>query len=171
MGADLQTSIRKRLIFSTAVVGTTFVLAAIALKLLPIPFAWIGFFFATACFVVASQATEYLRFPLVIAASLPLALAFGEIYFSLAGRAEVSHEVEGLFEPEPLLGWQLKPSSKVRARATVPGEVIYDVVYSTDSDRRRISPPDRGDDVIGCLLFFSDSFTFGQGVDDSSAFP
>ena len=43
--------------------------------------------------------------------------------------------------------------------------------YSIDPLGRRISPPDRGDKVEGCLLFFGDSFTFGWGVRDHETLP
>jgi Fumarylacetoacetate (FAA) hydrolase family len=35
----------------------------------------------------------------------------------------------------------------------------------------RISPPDRGDKVEGCLFFLADSITFGYGVNDDETFP
>jgi hypothetical protein len=49
--------------------------------------------------------------------------------------------------------------------------MIFDVTYSIDAQGRRISPPDRGDRADGCVLFFVDSFVFGDGVSDHQTIP
>jgi hypothetical protein len=48
--------------------------------------------------------------------------------------------------------------------------VVYDVHYSTDKDRVRVAP----DSLKGhgpAVMFFGDSFTFGQGVNDDETLP
>jgi hypothetical protein len=47
---------------------------------------------------------------------------------------------------------------------------VYDVVYSIGQDGLRISPPHQ-QDATGCLLFFGDSLTFGEGVGDEQTMP
>jgi hypothetical protein len=72
---------------------------------------------------------------------------------------------------DPVLGWRPASSQISRATATINGKLVYDVNYSTDEAGRRIAPPDRGDDVEGCVWFFADSFVFGEGVSDHETFP
>jgi hypothetical protein len=49
--------------------------------------------------------------------------------------------------------------------------LLYDVTYSFDTDGLRVSPP-RGDGPPdACVLFFGDSFTFGEGLNDTETLP
>jgi hypothetical protein len=50
-------------------------------------------------------------------------------------------------------------------------EVIYDVAYSIGSNGLRITPPDKGDNIHHCVLFFGCSFTYGEGVQDTETMP
>jgi hypothetical protein len=144
------------------------ILCAVALALSPVPFFWISVIGGLSGFVTAALVPHALRLPITLAACLPLAFGLGELMLPpLVYRAEVPSSLQ----EDALLGWSLKPSHRSRATAEVGGELIYDVVYSTDQAGFRVSPPDRGDQVDGCLLFFSDSFTFGEGVSDDQAFP
>jgi hypothetical protein len=143
-------------------------LSAVALAFLPVPFSWIGLSWALAGLVLAALAPRVLRLPLTLAACVPFALGLGDLMFPpIVERTELPSP----FREDPLLGWTLNPSNVTHAPARVEGELIFDVAYSTDPAGFRVSPPDRGDQVEGCLLFFADSFTFGQGVSDDRTFP
>jgi hypothetical protein len=50
------------------------------------------------------------------------------------------------------------------------GRTIYDVKYTIDRSGLRVAPPEAADPV-GTVLFFGDSFTFGEGVADSETLP
>ncbi len=93
-------------------------------------------------------------------------------YFSLASvtkqtRSEGGY-VRGYFTPNEILGYGPAPSKSVRSRKYHNNQLIYDVSYTIDSRGLRISPPSRTD---RCILFFGDSFTFGEGVMDHEAMP
>jgi hypothetical protein len=49
--------------------------------------------------------------------------------------------------------------------------VLYDVVYTIDSTGLRISQPPSPHHAKACALFFGDSFTFGEGVQDTESMP
>lgn len=118
--------------------------------------------------VTAVSARRALKLPLVIAACVSFVFGLGELMVPPVGQLTIA---PFLYRDDALLGWSLKPSQVSHARAEVEGKVIYDIAYSTDSTGFRVSPPDRGDEVEGCLFFFADSFTFGASVDDEQAFP
>jgi len=50
------------------------------------------------------------------------------------------------------------------------GRTIYDVKYTIDPSGLRIAPPEASE-VVGTVLFFGDSFTFGEGVADTETLP
>ncbi len=50
-------------------------------------------------------------------------------------------------------------------------ELIYNAVFTTDSNGLRISPPYKPQNNMECLLFFGGSFTFGEGVNDDETLP
>jgi hypothetical protein len=85
---------------------------------------------------------------------------------------KTSEVLEGVYEAEPdtLLGWKLIPNTTRTARKTVNGALIYQAVITTGSDGRRITPECESDSCP-TILFFGDSFTYGEGVDDSLTLP
>ena len=50
-------------------------------------------------------------------------------------------------------------------------KVVHDAVYSTDGQRRRITPVEDGDERDNAILFFGCSVTYGMGVNDNETLP
>ncbi|MDD4974864.1 MAG: SGNH/GDSL hydrolase family protein [Bacteriovorax sp.] len=78
------------------------------------------------------------------------------------------------FEPNILVQEnqnELKPNVKSTsiARTKTSGAIIYKVNVTTDSFGRRYTPVSAASDSN--ILFFGDSFTFGEGVNDNETFP
>ena len=69
------------------------------------------------------------------------------------------------------LGWAPKPGIKTRAWKRVAGEPVYDVQYSIDALGRRVTPGAAAGPRSTFLLFFGDSVTFGEGVQNAETFP
>lgn len=103
-----------------------------------------------------------------------LAVAFAAIEAYLAG-----HEDE---PPSYSNGYQVRddvlgsvPLKGIQAHSTKSerGVRLYDVTYTIDSKGLRVAPPVRvnGGGTPGCILFFGDSFTFGEGLQDSETLP
>jgi hypothetical protein len=104
--------------------------------------------------------------------SVFLALALGELYFAHTGRPPIERTLTPPeFQADPLLGWKPRPLQVTRAVTKVNGATVYDVTYSTDANGRRIAPSHLEGQSLGCLLFFADSFVFGDGVNDDETFP
>lgn len=78
---------------------------------------------------------------------------------------------EDFTHPDDLLGYAPAKDRRVTARKWYGGSLIYDVVYTIGSDGLRIAPPPAASAAKGCLIFFGDSITFGEGVNDEEPFP
>lgn len=83
-------------------------------------------------------------------------------------RLETSHDVVA---PDPVLGWAPYGPTVRHARLVVGGREVYDVDYTFDTDGRRVTPPERAQPVVGTVLAFGGSFTFGEGVGDTQTMP
>jgi hypothetical protein len=69
------------------------------------------------------------------------------------------------------LGYAIKPTAQITAtQTTLSGELIYKLRY-TISDGRRFTPLDHPHQRDQFILFFGDSFTFGDGLADDETLP
>jgi len=75
------------------------------------------------------------------------------------------------FRPDDQLGYTVRPNARVESIKKSDEGVIYDVVYSIDAHHRRITPVEQPEQRTRFLLFFGDSFTFGEGVADDETLP
>ena len=142
------------------------------------------FFFSSATTV----RHKILCYACIIAASSFLAFSAAEVYFRLlnikfVNREDRSHDslyvksgqTTHLFLkdgtcPDPVLGYGATPKKMRLAECAVKGDkVLYDVLYSTDEDGRRITP-DSGDNADTAVLLFGCSFTFGLGIHDQETY-
>jgi hypothetical protein len=75
-----------------------------------------------------------------------------------------------LFTDDEWLGYKMLPNVQVCERKTLSEEVVFEATYSTDEYGRRITPVEHAEARDHFLLFFGDSFAFGQGVNDEHRF-
>jgi hypothetical protein len=110
---------------------------------------------------------------------LLLALGIAEIYFDRVYFAEEPPTEEqfsdddNLFRENDLLGFAPAKDRSYTHVRWYGNEVIYRVTYTIDGQGLRIAPPFQtvaGNDPP-CVLFFGDSFTFGEGVRDEETLP
>ncbi|MBI2432545.1 MAG: hypothetical protein HYV26_06720 [Candidatus Hydrogenedentes bacterium] len=99
--------------------------------------------------------------------------AEGVCYLLLARRTadEIQIAKSEWQEDHPTLGYWPKAGFTGRERKWRGHETVYDVGYTFDEQHRRRSPlpPEAAPDQFA--LFFGDSFTFGQGVEDGETLP
>ncbi len=70
------------------------------------------------------------------------------------------------------LGYRPIVSSKIRVVKKNGNQVLYDAHYSHDSMSRRIVPStDQNQNDKNIAIFFGDSFTYGEGVNDDETMP
>src|SRR5206468_1143115 len=144
--------------------------SAVTLKFVPLPWFWIGLVVSAASFAMAVVLPQSIKLAVVVTGSLPIAVSMAELVVAAPPRM-IRTIVPSLDQRDSLVGWRPVPSQVSRATATADGKTVYDVVYSIDQTGHRLSPPDRGRDVDGCVFFFADSFIFGEGVSDDQTLP
>ena len=79
-----------------------------------------------------------------------------------------------MFQPDRLLGYKAIPDARIAAKKVnrKSGDLVYDVVYSTDSLSRRIVPGRKADQhPAGLIIYLGCSYTFGEGVNDDETMP
>ena len=89
-----------------------------------------------------------------------------------AGRVEEGNSSERVY-PHDQLGWAPQPGTVITQKLSFGGDVIFDAAYTIGPNGLRISSPatDGHDPPPKCVLFFGDSFTFGQGLADHETLP
>jgi len=91
-----------------------------------------------------------------------------------AAPASISHEGEythNFFQPDELLGYKPRPEAQVDSIKKLDDQLVYDVIYSIDAYSRRVTPADQLERRNRFILFFGDSFVFGEGVQDDETLP
>ena len=111
----------------------------------------------------------------------PLCLIIGELYahYKLESSSEQDScaastsgtYASDYFTPSPITGYKGKPNTTATAhKSTQSGKSLYNVSYTTDEFGWRITPSS-DDSSDECVLFFGDSFTIGEGVQDNETLP
>ena len=99
---------------------------------------------------------------------------FGElsarVYYKLfpVEQADTFSDVPYMIGDEAL-GYRLRPSTKARVVKRIQAEIIYDVIYSSDEVGRRKTTFQKKRKKFA--LFFGDSNTFGEGIDEHETLP
>jgi hypothetical protein len=158
--------------------GAAAVLGAWAAALVAVPLTplRIGEAFAVICalffFLARTTAARAVWFNV---AFVVLALGLFDAYVGReqehTGKQQTFSNSGDLFLVDDVLGVRPKPGLMTTAKMTSGGEQIYDVVYTFDDDGLRITPPARAGAPEDCVLFFGDSYTFGEGVNDEESMP
>lgn len=112
----------------------------------------------------------------VVAVGLVLAL---ETSLAIVERDRAAHPrvvYEGDFhsrfhETDPLVGFRPPKNSTTHSRSLYAGTVEFDVSYTTDEHRRRVTPSDEAHHANRHIVFFGGSFTFGTGVSANETLP
>jgi hypothetical protein len=75
------------------------------------------------------------------------------------------------YQRDDVLGVAPSPHSVVRSTRRRDGEVIFDATYTIGPDRLRVVPPSNLHPPDACVLFFGDSFIYGEGLADEQTLP
>jgi hypothetical protein len=125
-----------------------------------------------------SRRTRMAALPLNVAAVF-LALAGCEFYldypymtYSTPGdQVKTVASVDRFMLDDNLLGYAPKKDSRVTVRTYYSGKLAYQAVYTITKNGLRVTPPHRQGALRGCIIFFGDSFTFGNGLNDDKTYP
>jgi hypothetical protein len=153
-------------------------IALVALKYFTIPYLWIFLAGSAALFVTAvlDSRRRALWFNL---ACIGIGLGVFEYYLWTSGykgfvarRVNEGNVEERIHAPHGQLGWAPQAGTVANQKLFFEGELLYDATYTIGPNGLRISSPAAGNDPSpGCIFFFGDSFTFGQGLEDHQTLP
>ena len=163
--------------------------SAIALEYLPMPYVFV----AGLCALVASIAAIYSVRPWAKAfyfnaAIVMIGLAGAEVYFyemyfadeppreveyRLMGESASPNSIIESFDYHEKLGYAYRKQPGFTQTTRFKGQLLYEVSYTLDEHGLRISPPFNRVSTTkpSCVVFFGDSFTFGEGVKDDETLP
>jgi hypothetical protein len=125
-------------------------------------------FLALAC--MASLVTGKLRNGLIVLASLAFGLSIVEATATILESNASLVITNGYFAPQPNIGWGPQHPGRFHAEKTDPksGIPIYKADYTIDSNLLRET---RSAETGPTIVFFGDSFTFGEGLNDADTLP
>ncbi|MGC2223711.1 MAG: SGNH/GDSL hydrolase family protein, partial [Methylocella sp.] len=138
----------------------------------PVPaFRLFTFFFVFLVFAdLASLLLGKGRNGLVVLASLAFGLSIIETTATILENKVPPVATNGLFVPQPIIGWGPEHAGRFHAEKTDPksGVPIYKANYTIDSNLLRET---RSGETGPTIVFFGDSFTFGEGLNDADTLP
>jgi hypothetical protein len=77
----------------------------------------------------------------------------------------------GYYRSHDVLGFAPSPNSRSTGTRVNGRDTVYSVTYTIDGDGLRVGPEPRSTNPADCVLFFGDSFTYGEGVADRETIP
>lgn len=111
----------------------------------------------------------------LLASALAVAIGLLDLVAGWMAPAPIGHDIVRSFEPkawmldDAVLGYRLRPATKVLAHSTRGPETLFRVTYTINPDGTRLTPAaPAGADTY---LFLGDSFMFGQGLADGETLP
>ncbi len=145
----------------------------------------LGGFFAGTLFLFRSRVVIYLtNHPQVFASAIGILGIVGivsivelSLFYANRGSKEsiILESLEKAHLPTLLdkdLGYRPLASSKIRVVKKSGDRILYDAHYSHDKNSRRVVPAaGESQDDKDIAVFFGDSFTYGEGVDDDETMP
>jgi len=107
----------------------------------------------------------------VLLASVSLCLAIGELgaWLLNSSRPQMTDSLEFIYD-DPDLGYSLQPSQRAQAREVYRQRLLFDVVYTIDTNGFRVIPT-AATSAHCRVVFFGDSLTFGWGLADAETMP
>jgi len=117
----------------------------------------------------ASLSRGLMRDAFLVLGSIAFGLTAVEVFATLS-EAKTSPAVSDLYSPMPIVGWGPSRAGRFHEERLdlSTGHAIFDVDYTIDENLvRRTMSADSGPAIV----FFGDSFTFGEGLNDSETLP
>jgi hypothetical protein len=166
---------KRRILLGTLL--TLAVFGAVAIfKLTGQPFLWALLLWTVSSFLgAAASSGSWPRAVQINFAAVLLVLSGYEAYLVKREAAVDPARIQGdytidYFDADKLLGYGPAKSRVATAQKYHDDSLIYSVRYTIDDRGLRISPPSKVP-LLGCVLFFGGSVTFGEGVGDDEALP
>ena len=166
----------------------TCLLSGVVLSYFPNPYIYLSILLAIVCLAASIMAERsWVKALWLNLAVVALTLGAAELYFYKAYFSEEppreteysedethrgNTDIVDLFQHR-LLGWAPANGKSFIERVRFENKLLYQVKYTIDDHGLRIASPsvNTQKQQSNCLLFFGDSFTFGEGVKDDETMP
>jgi hypothetical protein len=156
----------------------TVLFTLIALRYFRLPYLWISLCWCS-CFVYFTRIARKSSYKAIWFNLAFLFIAFGFIegysWGSLRNSGSDIHQEggyrKGYFASDEILGYAPTKGKTVDSSEYKGKEIVYNVTYTIGDDGLRVSPPSEVINDSPCILFFGDSFTFGEGLEDNQTMP
>lgn len=137
------------------------------------PYVWISIVWFLALLYMTISSTNSTAKPVWFNISVVfLALGAIEAYLWINQDYRLEYvNPKGFSGKHEVLGSAPIKNNKTRTKRFYRNELIFDVIYTIDSNGLRITPPYKETNHTSSLLFFGGSFTFGTGVNDDEVIP
>lgn len=167
---------------------TACLLSGVVLFCFPKPYLYLSILWGGACLAASMMAgRSWAKAVWLNLAVVALTLGAAELYFYKAFFTEEppreteysedetnrgNTDIVDLFQHR-MLGWAPGNGKSFVERARFDNKLLYQVTYTIDDHGLRIASPSvtPHNRQSNCLLFFGDSFTFGEGVKDDETMP
>lgn len=160
---------------AAALAAVVLACTAYAIQTSEVPYVWAAFGL-TAILSIAACITDrsWGRALWINLAVLTLTLGIGEVYFWSQEPLERQMEYsEGFFVADEVFGYKPSSGRTLSHRTSTQEGLLYQVNYTINADGLRVTAP--ADTAMSlhehCLVFFGDSFTFGEGMSDERTMP
>ena len=144
----------------------------ISLNFFPCPFIWIFFswFFV---FLGLAKTSKKHSFKLLLfyISLIPFTVGIFETYLFINTKIHSKYTEGVIIRNHNVLGYAPLAGSKASHAKYFNNDLIFDVEYKINSDGLRISPPYNSRELLGSILFFGGSFTYGTGLNDIETMP
>lgn len=173
----------------TLAISLGILLSGVALVYWPTPYLYIAGIGGMVGIVAALLAVQpYVKAVFLNAAVVALVLGGAELYFyevhfaeepprelvyRMASESTEPGAIIDQFAYHEILGYAPVKEQHFTEATHFKGSLLYDIAYTIDEHGLRISSPTGSQSNLQtpCILFFGDSFTFGEGVRDEDTLP
>ena len=184
-----QRSLGKGALHVSLVVCLGILMSGVALEYWPTPYLYIAGIAGTVGILAALLAVQpFVKAVLVNSAVVALAWGGAELYFyevhfaeepprelvyRMASDSAERGAIIDHFAYHEILGYAPLKEKRFTEATHFKGSLLYDIAYTIDKQGLRISSPAdfQSNLETPCILFFGDSFTFGEGVRDEDTLP
>lgn len=145
------------------------------LKISTAPYVFIGLIWIiTIIFFSFTDKRNFVRLLGLYLCAVILALTIFESYLWFkSGEFYIKRSAQPFeqYRVDKFLGYAPDKNFKINETKYYKNKLVFNVTYSIDKNGLRISPPYDESNLMGCVLFFGCSFSYGIGVNDSETLP
>ena len=152
----------------------------LSLRYFPVPYIWISlFFFLILVYAALTRIKPFVKLLCLNLGICILILGGLETYLWTSQALSDKERFEGDYSDytrhytvtDDILGYAPGKGKAFTSIKFLGEKELYNVTYTIDIKGLRAGPQYKNKETTGCILFFGDSFTFGEGLNDNETLP